>query len=614
MMGDDTVSESIDLSDVREAVIEGKMEIVNSNNCDQKSDRVDDNNKVTGNDETPDEGEGLELSIADVSSVVSSYNDGDNIGDDVNKSLKSEPQPEETRVKCPYCDFEFEEFSRDAFAEHLRSVHCIAQSLDILLEFSLNTLKKGNNRQTYVIVYCAGTHYSHKRLPEKASIILISGKDESERLECVSPEPLVAPESMPENLSDIESDDDIETFEDDNAKTSDAEEQKHLLGDPEIEDKPEAAAVEDGIEKEKEDCSEDTETAEASETADGESLSLSAPQDVADGETLSLSAPKDEEYCEEAVHDVKKEADALSDLSLSEEEFDNNGSGWVVLDETEGNKDESRKTAEIPTQQKRKTVSGGSSSERSGKTNRLSLTSTHQPSKKPKGPGGRVRTLPPELYNDPDFEAREYGGWRSRSPPRRRIAPPREERVRVAPPAPSSSGYEDRRDKVPRYEADYQDYQSRRPQEDNHYSSISGFPLMPSSGGVGVPPPPMPVYQSQYPNMVPGPGYSTGAAVSMQTPGKTAALQGYQVTDQQTATLQGYQVTDHLPRNYTESLHSLQPLQAYMSSKMAAMPGQPYPKNYIDLLISNVGKMLAQANLGLRSDKTNSSFLDPEDL
>lgn len=66
------------------------------------------------------------------------------------------------------------------------------------------------------------------------------------------------------------------------------------------------------------------------------------------------------------------------------------------------------------------------------------------------------------------------------------------------------------------------------------------------------------------------------------------------------AMVPGYQVTDHLPSNYTESLHSLQPLQAYMSSKMAAMPGQPYPRNYIDLLISNVGKMLAQANLGLR--------------
>ena len=61
-----------------------------------------------------------------------------------------------------------------------------------------------------------------------------------------------------------------------------------------------------------------------------------------------------------------------------------------------------------------------------------------------------------------------------------------------------------------------------------------------------------------------------------------------------------YQVTDHLPSNYTESLHSLQPLQVYMSAKMMAMPGQPYPKNYVDLLISNVGKMLAQANLGIR--------------
>ena len=104
--------------------------------------------------------------------------------------------------------------------------------------------------------------------------------------------------------------------------------------------------------------------------------------------------------------------------------------------------------------------------------------------------------------------------------------------------------------------------------------------------------PPMSVYQSQFASMVPGPGYSTGTAAPLQS-GYNAVLQGYSAAYQA-------QVTDHLPSNYTESLHSLQPLQTYMSSKMAAMPGQPYPRNYIDLLISNVGKMLAQANLGLR--------------
>ena len=103
------------------------------------------------------------------------------------------------------------------------------------------------------------------------------------------------------------------------------------------------------------------------------------------------------------------------------------------------------------------------------------------------------------------------------------------------------------------------------------------------------------------------PGYSTGytsASVSTdQYPGHN--VPGYPGQPQSPVLgfpgpAQGYQVSDHLPHNYTQSLHSLQPLQVYMSSKMAAMPGQPYPRNYIDLLISNVGKMLAQASLGLR--------------
>ena len=37
-----------------------------------------------------------------------------------------------------------------------------------------------------------------------------------------------------------------------------------------------------------------------------------------------------------------------------------------------------------------------------------------------------------------------------------------------------------------------------------------------------------------------------------------------------------------------------------MSAKMISMAGQPYPPSYVELLVSNVGKMLAQASLGLR--------------
>ena len=152
---------------------EQQMEIVTSASCvkdpsdndvpnQQTSDVIDDNKKDSdeaGEDgEKSIESEGLELSIADVSSVsMSNYSVGEteNKGEDVNKSLSESSallpltqaeEKKQEKVKCPYCDFEFEEFSSDAFSEHLRTVHCITKSLDILLEFSLNRLKKGNKQ------------------------------------------------------------------------------------------------------------------------------------------------------------------------------------------------------------------------------------------------------------------------------------------------------------------------------------------------------------------------------------------------------------------------------------------------------------------------------------
>ena len=114
------------------------------------SDDLDGNKKEA--EETAEklmESEGLELSIAEVSSVILSNSVGEK-GDDVKESLgENAPQvqieaKQQERVKCPFCDFEFEEFSSDGFAEHLRTVHFITKNLDNLLEFSLKTLKKGN--------------------------------------------------------------------------------------------------------------------------------------------------------------------------------------------------------------------------------------------------------------------------------------------------------------------------------------------------------------------------------------------------------------------------------------------------------------------------------------
>ena len=417
-------------------------------------------------------------------------------------------------------------------------------------------------------------------------------EDVSERLECVSPESLpgAEPQSLPENLSDIESDDEVGPGDESTDQTptaeEDAENQEGEFKVEENNDVPSTTSLEDDIISKKK-SPEPTETPKASDTADSE--------------TLTLNATKDVEYFEAEAKGINQDVDALSDLSLSEEDFDKNGSDWVVLDDTDKNKEDISKSVGKDAvkqhlhqqHQQKRNVSPGSIG---GGFYRPPSKSTQQSSRTQKRPVSRIRTLPPELYHAPDLETRGrgYGGRRSRSPPpRRRIAPPREERRRVAPPAPSPPGYEDRREKVPRYEADFQDYQSRRSCDD-HVDQFShrgtSFPPAPSSSVMVSPP--VSVYQSQFPSMVPGPGYSTGTAAPLQS-GHTAVLQGYSAAYQA-------QVTDHLPSNYTESLHSLQPLQAYMSSKMAAMPGQPYPRNYIDLLISNVGKMLAQANLGLR--------------
>ena len=167
---------------------EQQMEIVTSASCvkdpsdddvpkQHKSDVIVENNKKVTSDqddkteagdggEKEMESEGLELSIADVSSVsMSNYSvsETENKGEDVNTFDDSATLPlsqaedkKQEKVKCPYCDFEFEEFSSDAFSEHLRTVHCITKSLDILLEFSLNTIKKGNKqiRDVCVDVSC----------------------------------------------------------------------------------------------------------------------------------------------------------------------------------------------------------------------------------------------------------------------------------------------------------------------------------------------------------------------------------------------------------------------------------------------------------------------------
>ena len=56
------------------------------------------------------------------------------------------------------------------------------------------------------------------------------------------------------------------------------------------------------------------------------------------------------------------------------------------------------------------------------------------------------------------------------------------------------------------------------------------------------------------------------------------------------------------PAHYAEALGSLAPLQAFMNTKLqCSSSSSGYPPSYIELLVTNVGKMFALANLSLPS-------------
>ena len=56
------------------------------------------------------------------------------------------------------------------------------------------------------------------------------------------------------------------------------------------------------------------------------------------------------------------------------------------------------------------------------------------------------------------------------------------------------------------------------------------------------------------------------------------------------------------PAHYAEALGSLVPLQAFMNTKLqCSSSSSGYPPSYIELLVTNVGKMFALANLSLPS-------------
>jgi len=457
---------------------------------------------------------------------------------------------------------------------------------------------------------------------------------------------------LTENLSDIESEDEIDCFEDDDEekqekeKVEDKQDKEIDNGEDKIDDEKEK--IEDEKEKnedEKEKVVNEGEENGDEEQVEGEKVKVKSEDKVSDVEmdktdtdastkvddpdSISLTIDKSDHF-EDDMTEKKEGADdvdALSDLSLSGDEFENEkpDAEEVVKVKTEKNdeKDDSEKKPEMCTKcdvshivgEKRCSFLLKSSSDSGRKYSKhWERNDRGRDRERP-----RVRTLPSELYHLPRRDSRDR--YRSRSPS------PRARPRRVAPPAPSPPGYEERRERESRSRYDdekrfrYDDHGSEvgyrtSSNSFSHHTHHESSPYSSGSGQMNEYFKPLQTPLSMTTNNGAAMGLSGNVAVGGMMAGATNPMfqnqtpisshPGYSVASQSYQPQPSFQVTDQLPVNYTESLASLQPLQVFMSNKMASMPGQPYPKNYIDLLISNVGKMLAQANLGLR--ELNSAF------
>ena len=102
------------------------------------------------------EATGKELTI---SNITSALNEVDGAGTGAEKKVQETVNichisDENVKVICPFCDYVFDEFSSEIFAEHLKSVHGIKKSLESLLGFSYKilNLSQGNYGSAVTVV------------------------------------------------------------------------------------------------------------------------------------------------------------------------------------------------------------------------------------------------------------------------------------------------------------------------------------------------------------------------------------------------------------------------------------------------------------------------------
>lgn len=624
----------ISASDISEDLIDGIGNSDSTEALEEPGDVMAAVDPKQKNSEILNEATEMEISRSDAAEEVTSVESA--VKEEVIKNGDSDAQ-----IPCFYCDdLSFDVKDSESYMAHLGEVHSVKKNLDVLAELTIKTQQRGHGH-----------------------------------LDCVSPEPFKAegkPFRMPENLSDFESDDDDDMFgsKEETKEVFDTKEEvfvqaKDFVSEMLKADKDEQ--IEEGMEtdipavkidellKEETPGKEEVIVEKTEETKTTGDDNKTDDKD-SDHDTLTLNIEKQDEFeipPEDESKDDDRKDDALSDLSLSDDDFDQSNAEWVVLDE-DNSEDKENKTEDSRADESvvSKTCSKCDTAHKVGE--RCSFILRHsKPSQQPsrstkrergehsgarfreseyRKPKERVRTLPPELYNNPDdYERRSFR--RSRSPRRRPPTPPFER-----------EGYEDRRDRRPREDEDRRMYEKKyddlyteynRPEEKTERKSCK---LCSSTGHLVKNCPDLFCYkcdqqghfakECQNPSKKEKPhssSYNTSQASysqptynysnNQQVPPAPMSQPPPSILHNVPYTTPPYggqatypvppsvtpPVTDHLPSNYAESLHSLQPLQLFMSAKMMSMPGQSYPKTYIDLLVTNVGKMLAQANLGLQA-------------